>query len=35
MANSYTNEGYLISKKYAYYVFIVLFVIYMIDYADR
>jgi MFS family permease len=35
MANSYTNEGYLVSKRYAYYVFFVLFIIYMIDYADR
>jgi MFS family permease len=35
MANSYTSEGYLVSKRYAYYVFIILFIIYMIDYADR
>jgi len=35
MANSYTKEGYLVSKRYAYYVFFVLFIIYMIDYADR
>lgn len=35
MTNSYTKDGYLVSKRYAYYVFFVLFIIYMIDYADR
>jgi MFS family permease len=35
MTNSYTSDGYLISKRYAYYVFFILFIIYMIDYADR
>ena len=35
MKEGYTSEGYLVSKRYAYYVFVVLFVIYMIDYVDR
>ncbi len=35
MTNGYSKEGYLVSKRYAYYVFFVLFIIYMIDYADR
>ena len=35
MKDGYTSEGYLVSKRYAYYVFVVLFVIYMIDYVDR
>jgi MFS family permease len=35
MTNSYTKEGYLVSKRYAYYVFFILFIIYMVDYADR
>src|SRR4030042_2666205 len=35
MKDGYTSEGYLVSKRYAYYVFIILFIIYMIDYADR
>jgi len=35
MTNNVTGDGYLVSKRYAYYVFFVLFIIYMIDYADR
>src|SRR5512136_51021 len=35
MSKGYSSEGYLISRRYAYYVFFVLFIIYMIDYADR
>jgi MFS family permease len=30
-----SNQGYLISKGYSYYVFILLFLLYMFDYLDR
>ena len=35
MAEQNVGESYLVSKRYAYYVFIVLFIIYMVDYIDR
>ncbi len=35
MSDGYTDEGYLVSRKYAYSVFTLLFVIYMVDYIDR
>jgi len=35
MKNTETNEGYLFSKRYSYYVFALLFLLYMFDYIDR
>jgi predicted MFS family arabinose efflux permease len=35
MKNSETPQGYLFSKRYSYYVFILLFLLYMFDYIDR
>lgn len=35
MADTKTSEGFLISKKYAYGVFVLLFLLYMFDYIDR
>jgi MFS family permease len=35
MKNNETNEGYLFSKRYSYYVFALLFLLYMFDYIDR
>ncbi|MCU0460477.1 MAG: MFS transporter [Bacteroidales bacterium] len=35
MKNSETPQGYLFSKRYSYYVFVLLFLLYMFDYIDR
>jgi len=35
MKNTEINEGYLFSKRYSYYVFALLFLLYMFDYIDR
>jgi MFS family permease len=35
MKNTENNEGYLFSKRYSYYVFALLFLLYMFDYIDR
>jgi MFS family permease len=35
MKNTVNNEGYLFSKRYSYYVFALLFLLYMFDYIDR
>ncbi len=35
MGQDTTPEGYLISKKYSYYVFLLLFLLYMFNYIDR
>ena len=35
MENKKTQQGYLFSKRYSYYVFTLLFLLYMFDYIDR
>jgi len=35
MKNTYDQKGYLFSKRYSNYVFILLFLLYVFDYADR
>lgn len=35
MSNPENNQGYLFSKKYSYYIFSLLFLLYMFDYIDR
>jgi len=35
MKNTEVQQGYLFSKRYSYYVFILLFLLYMFDYIDR
>jgi predicted MFS family arabinose efflux permease len=35
MKNTEIKEGYLFSKRYSYYVFTLLFLLYMLDYIDR
>jgi len=35
MKNTENNQGYLFSKRYSYYVFTLLFLLYMFDYIDR
>ncbi|MCX6300910.1 MAG: MFS transporter, partial [Bacteroidia bacterium] len=35
MKTAETPQGYLFSKRYSYYIFVLLFLLYMFDYIDR
>jgi len=35
MADNGSDNGYLISKRYSHYIFVLLFLLYMFDWLDR